>query len=102
MNRLTADKAVALMYRQGQQQAPKIVASGQGSIAKTIIERARQAGVAITEDPALVEILGKLPVGDEIPIELYQAVAEILALVYRLESAQADAHQVIAPVSEIT
>lgn len=80
------DKAVALLYRQDLHRAPKIIASGRGRIAEKIIETARQAGVVIAEDPALVEVLGQMPVGDEIPVELYQAVAEVLAFVYSLES----------------
>lgn len=80
------DKAVALLYRQELHKAPKIIASGRGRVAEKIIETARQAGIVIAEDPALVEVLGQMPLGDEIPLELYQAVAEVLAFVYSLES----------------
>ena len=80
----TTEKAVALKYDE-RHPAPRVVASGQGEVARRIIAAAREAGIAVNEDPALVELLGKIPIGDEIPVELYQAVAEILAFVYRLE-----------------
>lgn len=78
------DKAVALLYDKEQGDAPRIVASGRGVLAGKIVETARAAGVYIMEDPDLVELLAKLPVGDDIPPELYQAVAEILAFVYQV------------------
>ncbi len=78
------DKAVALLYDKEQGDAPRIVASGRGVLAEKIVETARAAGVYIMEDPDLVELLAKLPVGDDIPPELYQAVAEILAFVYQV------------------
>lgn len=81
---LNAEQAVALLYDAKRNSAPKVVASGRGALAKKILSRAREAGVPIQEDPELVEILGKIPIGSEIPAELYQAVAEILAFVYRL------------------
>lgn len=88
---LPYDKAVALLYAPGLHQAPKVVASGQGEIARTIIDRARAAGVPINSDPGLVELLAKVPLGDEIPVELYQAVAQLLAFVYRLDRSAAEA-----------
>ncbi len=53
-------------------------------IAEKIIANAKEAGVHIMEDPDLIELLSQVPVGDEIPLELYQAVAEVLAFVYRI------------------
>jgi len=53
-------------------------------MARKILAMAEEAGIPIQEDPDLVEILGTIPIGDEIPVELYQAVAEILAFVYKL------------------
>jgi flagellar biosynthesis protein len=76
------EKAVAILYDQQKAPAPKIVASGQGLIARKIIETAREAGIFIKEDPDLLELLAKIPVGEEIPQELYQTVAEVLAFVY--------------------
>lgn len=77
-------KAVALVYDEKQSQTPKVVAGGQGAVAEKIIETAREAGIHIQEDPNLVELLSKVPIGDEIPVELYQTVAEILAFVYQI------------------
>ena len=78
------DKAVALLYDKEQGDAPRIVASGRGVLAGKIVETARAAGVYIMEDPDLVELLARVPVGEEIPMELYQAIAEVLAFVYRV------------------
>lgn len=79
------DKAVAVKYDRQRMDAPQIVASGRGELAARIIEKARQSGVHIMEDAALVELLSHVPVGEEIPVELYQAVAEVLSFVYQLE-----------------
>jgi flagellar biosynthesis protein len=78
------DKAVALLYKEGKNSAPEVLASGQGRIAQKIIETAKDAGVHIQEDPNLVELLAKIPIGDQIPVDLYQTVAEVLAFVYKV------------------
>ncbi|KIH77517.1 flagellar biosynthesis protein [Geoalkalibacter ferrihydriticus] len=77
-------KAAALQYEGAGGKAPVVVASGRGEVAERILEKAREAGVQIVEDPDLIEILAQVPVGEEIPEDLYQAVAEILAFVYRM------------------
>ncbi len=77
-------RAVALNYDPLADPTPRVAASGQGFLAAEIIRRAREAGVPIHQDPDLVELLGKLDVGDAIPPELYLVVAEILAYLYRL------------------
>ena len=77
-------KAVALGYDRKMNGAPIVKASGQGEIARKILEVAEEAGIPVHEDPDLVEILAKVPTGDEIPIELYQAVAQLLAFIYKL------------------
>jgi flagellar biosynthesis protein len=77
-------KAVAILYDSEKSAAPQVVASGQGKIARKIIETAREAGIHIQEDPDLVELLAKIPIGEEIPTELYQTVAEVLAFVYQV------------------
>ncbi|EAT15851.1 EscU/YscU/HrcU family type III secretion system export apparatus switch protein [Desulfuromonas acetoxidans] len=77
-------KAVAVKYDKEVADAPLIVASGKGQLAENIIQAAEKAGLEISHDPDLVELLAKIPVGSEIPSELYQAVAEILAYVYRV------------------
>lgn len=78
------EKAVAILYDEAKGSAPRIVASGKGPVAEKIIETARAAGVHIQEDPNLVELLAKIPIGNEIPVELYQTVAEVLAFVYKI------------------
>ena len=79
----TIKQAIALNYDRPAGGAPKVVASGRGEIAKKILAAARHAGVDIVEDPDLLEVLAKVPVGQEIPPQLFHAVAEILAFVYQ-------------------
>jgi flagellar biosynthesis protein len=78
------EKAVAIVYDAEKSSAPRVVASGKGEIARKIIETARDAGVFIQEDPDLVELLAKIPLGQEVPAELYRTVAEVLAFVYKV------------------
>lgn len=72
--------SVALEYTPGEQ-APKILATGRGHIAETIIEKAKEADVPIYEDSKLAKTLSKLEIGEMIPPELYTVVAEILVFV---------------------
>lgn len=78
-------RAVALAYDPERQRAPRLVAKGLGRFADVIIRIAREAGVHIREDRELIGFLIALDIGDEIPEELYTAVAEILAFVYQLD-----------------
>jgi len=78
-------KAVALRYDREINQAPEVVASGQGLLAERILELARAHDVPSHEDQALVEALLKVPVGSEIPPELYQLVAQVLAFVLSMD-----------------
>lgn len=78
-------KAVALKYEAEKDSAPKVIAKGRGWIAEKIIEIARQHGIPLKEDDALVEVLSKLDLYEEIPAELYKAVAEILVFVYQIK-----------------
>ena len=77
-------KAVALRYRPDRDQAPKVSAKGSGRVAEKIIQLARDHGIPIHEDPALVEVLSQLDLHQEIPPTVYVVVAEILAFVYSL------------------
>ncbi|HWR88822.1 MAG TPA: EscU/YscU/HrcU family type III secretion system export apparatus switch protein [Dissulfurispiraceae bacterium] len=77
-------RAAALRYSPGKDAAPKIVAKGSGKMAERILDVAREHKVPLREDPQLVEILSTLDLYQEIPPELYRAVAEILAFVYRM------------------
>lgn len=79
-------KAAALRYDREKNNAPVVAASGRGEVAEKILEAAREADIPVMQDPDLIEVLSKVKVGDEIPAELYQAVAEILAFVYSLNS----------------
>lgn len=84
MKQKKTEKAIALVYDKKSADAPEVVASGRGKIAEKIIEKAREAGIYIKEDPDLLELLANVPVGHEIPEDLYRAVAEVLAFVYRI------------------
>ena len=83
-------KAVALKYDHEKDNAPRITAKGSGSIAEKIIELAKDEGIPITEDQDLVSALAQLDFQEEIPAELYKAVAEILAFAYRLNRKMKD------------
>ena len=75
-------QAIALEY--GRRETPVISARGSGELAERIIEEARKRGVYIAEDPQLVGLLGQLQVDQEIPEQLYTAVAVILTWAYWL------------------
>ena len=72
--------AVALAYEPGDR-APKILAAGKGAVAERIIEKAKENDVPFYQDNKLAETLSKLEIGDTIPPELYDVVAEILVFV---------------------
>lgn len=77
-------QAVALEYDPNDV-APKIIAIGQGKVAERIIETAKEADVPVHKDEKLAKTLSKLEIGDTIPPELYEVVAEVLVFVDRLE-----------------
>ncbi len=77
-------KVAALKYKPKEDSAPKVVAKGSGQIADKILEVARQHGIPLKEDRQLVEVLSAIDLNREIPPELYKAVAEILAFVYKM------------------
>ncbi len=79
-------KAAAIKYEQGKSNAPRMVAKGRGLMADKIVELAKEFNIPIKEDKELVEMLSALELNDEIPPELYKAVAEILAFIYRLHN----------------
>jgi flagellar biosynthesis protein len=81
-------KAAALQYTDGSQAAPKLVAKGVGPIAEKIIELAKEHGIPFHEDADLVEILEKIEIDTEIPLEVYAIVAEIFAYLYRTNQAK--------------
>jgi flagellar biosynthesis protein len=79
-------KAVALKYDRKKDNAPRVIAKGRGEIAKKIIEVAKAHNVPMYEDKNLIQILEALDLETEIPPELYRAVAEVLAFIYRLNN----------------
>ena len=76
-------EALALEY--GKLKTPKVVAKGQNELARRIIEEAKKQGVYVAEDPQLLALLSKLDVGQEIPQDMFTAVAVILSWVYWLK-----------------
>lgn len=79
--------AVALTYQSGDA-APKVVAKGKGLIAEEIIARAHENGVFVHESKELVSLLMQVDLDQHIPPNLYRAVAELLAWLYRIEHEQ--------------
>jgi flagellar biosynthetic protein FlhB len=81
--------AVALEYKPQKMQAPLVTAKGQMLIAEQIKRVAREHGVPVVENPPLARALyASVEIGDAIPPEMYQAVAEVLAFIYRLRRQQ--------------
>jgi flagellar biosynthesis protein len=78
-------EAIALSYEPNGNNSPKVVAKGKGKIAENILEKATINNVPVYEDPNLVELLGQLDLNEAIPEDLYQAVAEVFAFIYRLD-----------------
>ena len=87
-HRIHRKQAVALQYNSEQQSAPEVLAKGQGLIAEKIIAIARENNIHVHENPQLVAMLSQLQLNTPIPEELYKAVAEVLAFVYRLNQKQ--------------
>ena len=79
----TEKEAVALEY--GDNTAPVLTAKGEAELAEIIIEEAKKQGVYIAEDPKLLAALAHLNIEDEIPEELFTAVAVILSWAYWLK-----------------
>ena len=75
-----ARQAIALEYNPAED-APKVVASGRGLLAERIIEKAKEAKVPVHQDSKLAETLSRVEIGEMIPPELYDVVAEILVFV---------------------
>lgn len=78
--------AVALHY--DHESAPRVVAKGKGLVAEKILALARENDVPIEDNPVLVEALATIDIGEEIPEELYQVVAEIISFVLSLSNTQ--------------
>lgn len=87
-NREKQKTAVAIAYQPGEA-APKILATGKGAIADKIIEEAKKADVPLYKDDKLAKTLSSLEIGDMIPPELYEVVAEILVFVSDMDKMRA-------------
>ena len=75
--------AAALGYDRGTEDAPRLLARGRGDVAERILARARDHDIPIEKDPDLLQCLGSLEIGQEIPVEAYAAVAQVLAFLYQ-------------------
>lgn len=85
MNNHNTQQAIALAYESGDF-APKVLAKGRGAIAEQIIARAQEEGIFVHESKDLITMLMQVDLDAHIPSELYQAIAEVLAWLHRLES----------------
>lgn len=89
MDKKNTSKAVALKYSKNDI-SPKVIAKGQGLVAENILEKAMSENITIYEDKDLVDKLIQLDIDDQIPEELYEAVAEIIFYVYSLDLKRKD------------
>lgn len=85
---LSTDYAVALGYDHTKHAAPKVLAKGQGPIAQKIVQIAIDEGIEIRRDTDLVQILKAVDIDEEIPVEAFAAVAEIISYVYQVNNKQ--------------
>ena len=91
--------AVALTYLESDV-APRVVAKGRGLVAEQIISKAKEHGVYVHESPELVSLLMQVDLDQHIPPQLYIAVSELLAWLYRLESGQATPSKLAAALAK--
>ncbi len=82
---ITDQKAVALRYDPLKERAPKVIAKGRGFVVENILAAAQKNAVPVYQNKSLVNMLMALELDREIPPELYRAVAEVLAYVYRID-----------------
>ena len=81
--------AVALGYDPNEDGAPRVIASGKGALAEKIIEQAQENKIPVHEDDKLADTLSRLEIGEMIPPELYEVVAEILVFVDAMDKIKA-------------
>lgn len=81
-------QAIALAYNP-EEDAPRVIASGKGELAERIIEKAKEVDVPVHRDDKLADTLSRLEIGDMIPPELYEVVAEILIFVDAMDKIKA-------------
>ncbi len=81
-------KAVALKYDQLKDRAPRVIAKGKGHVAEHILATAQKHTIPVYQNKALVNMLMALEIDREIPPELYKAIAEVMAYVYRMDASK--------------
>ena len=81
-------KAVALKYDMQKDIAPKVIAKGRGHVAEHILDTAQKNSVPVYRNKTLVNMLMALEIDREIPPELYKAIAEVMAYVYKMDKAK--------------
>ena len=82
---IAAKKAVALKYDMEKDRAPRVVAKGKGHVAQNILAAGQKSAVPVYQNKTLVNMLMALEIDREIPPELYKAIAEVMAYVYRMD-----------------
>ena len=78
--------AVALKYKYLEDNEPRVVASGKGRIAEAILRKAKESDVPIHEDGHLAFLLSKVEIGNPVPEELYDVVAQLIAMIYKMDN----------------
>ncbi|MBR1396818.1 MAG: EscU/YscU/HrcU family type III secretion system export apparatus switch protein [Selenomonadaceae bacterium] len=81
-------KAVALKYNSMTDKAPKVIAKGRGHVAEHILAAAQKSTIPVYQNKTLVNMLMALEIDREIPPELYKAIAEVMAYVYRMDASK--------------
>jgi flagellar biosynthesis protein len=89
-NKKEIKHATALQYTPGKDVAPKVIATGKGQIAEKIIEKAKENDVPVYQDTNLAKTLSALGIGEEIPPEIYEVVAEILIFIGSVDKSYGD------------
>ena len=78
-------KAVAIRYDMEQDTAPRVIAKGKGHVAEHILAAAQKNSIPVYQNKTLVNMLMALEIDREIPPDLYKAVAEVMAYVYKMD-----------------
>ncbi|CEH30577.1 MULTISPECIES: EscU/YscU/HrcU family type III secretion system export apparatus switch protein [Aneurinibacillus] len=92
-------RAAVIRYDKEKDNAPVVVAQGRGDVARKIIEKAKESNIALQEDAFLLDNLFSLDLGNQVPPQLYQVVAEILLLVRRANIEETGVSQAFKPIS---
>lgn len=101
MKRPRRRSAAALAYdAKAGDGTPRVIAKGYGLVAEMIVQRAQEAGLYVHRAPEMVSLLMQIDLDTQIPPQLYQAVAELLAWLYRLESGAGDGEEEAPPSAQ--